>query len=510
MRVLFLPHNLRTQFFIELIQRLRKDEGWWVSIVNDEQSRKFHSQFIASEDDYLAPPDFSRPTPVDSDTEQQKKTKALIRECERITGIPASRVLLTGERDIGQSFSHGHYFHPQSALASAACRNSHAPQIILQRIFHFADSALDHLKPDLIIAGHNAHYNHLAICMCAAVRRIPVAFNRMSKIASGRAFWTARADMFNERSRSEFEKLRSEEREPSKQAIARLKEYTEAAQTVQHIAQRWQIASTSTIVSAHIRFALLAASRLNRFLHGRKGIPAPVWPHVYKYYRIGLMKVLQQKFFISIQAEKLGSRKYVYLALHKEPELAINLQAPGWRNQKNLIAMLSAALPFGYELLVREHRFNLGRRGSDYYRLISNYPNVVLVDALDDQFKYVQNANLIVTDNGSTGWEGLLFGKPVLCLAESFYSHGHLGRKVSDPSDLGQAMIEMLSEKHPDTRKRNRIIGLMLDAEYSTTVPVEAENYSQCIDLLKNLLADTKPLKNRSLLRDEGNEPSHV
>ena len=504
MRVLFLPHSLRTDFFTGLIQRLREDEGWRFSIVADEQGRKFYSRFLISEDDYLGPPDFSRPTPVDSETEQQKKIEKLIEECERITGIPASRVLLTGERDIGRTFGKGHYYYQGSALAAAACRSPQASQIILRRIFHFADSALDDLKPDLILAGHNAHFTHLVICMCAAVRGIPVVFNRMSKIASGRAYWTANVDLFNERSRSLFKEMRAEGKQPSEQAIARLKECVEAPKTVQHVAQRWQSAGATSIFKAHTRFALLAASRLNRFLHGRKGLPVPVLPRLYNYYRMGLLKVLQRKFFSSIQAEELKSRKYVYLALHKEPELAINLQAPGWRNQKNLIAMLSAALPFGYELLVREHRFNLGRRGSDYYRVISNYPNVVMVDALDDQFKYVQNADLVVTENGSTGWEGLLFGKPVLCLAESFYSHGGLGQRVSDPSDIGQTMIEMLLEQRPDTPERNRILGLMLDAEFRTTAHDETKNYSQSIDLLKDLLADTSVTENKNLTTGRG------
>jgi hypothetical protein len=310
--------------------------------------------------------------------------------------------------------------------------------------------------------------------------------------------------MFNETSRSIFEKLHAAGKQPGEQAVALLKQCVEEPKTVQQVAQRWQSASAKNIFKAHTGFALLAASRLNRYLRGRKGLPVPVLPRLYNYYRMGFMKVLQRRFYTSIQANELNSRRYVYLALHKEPELAINLQAPGWRNQKNLIAMLSAALPFGYELLVREHRFNLGRRGSDYYRVIRNYPNVVLIDALDDQFKYVQNADLIVTDNGSTGWEGLLFSKPVICLAESFYSHAGLGRRVSNPSDIGQTMIEMLLEKRPDTPERDRILGLILDAELRTTAPVAAGNYSQCIDLLKDLLADTRVTKNKNLTAGRG------
>ena len=68
-------------------------------------------------------------------------------------------------------------------------------------------------------------------------------------------------------------------------------------------------------------------------------------------------------------------------------------------------------IPFGYTLLIKEHRGTWGRRKTEFYTFLNNLPNVEFISPFDDQYKYIKNANLIITDNGSTGWEGILLKK---------------------------------------------------------------------------------------------------
>ena len=105
----------------------------------------------------------------------------------------------------------------------------------------------------------------------------------------------------------------------------------------------------------------------------------------------------------------------------------------------NTIRLLASVLPFGYKLLVREHRLNLGRRRTQAYGELAQLPNVVLIDPFDSQFKYLKHASLVVTENGSSGWEGLLLQRRVLLLSDAtFYQGCGQGVTVSDPDRLNR------------------------------------------------------------------------
>ena len=194
------------------------------------------------------------------------------------------------------------------------------------------------------------------------------------------------------------------------------------------------------------------------------------------------------RFFRSFSADALREMRYLYVAMHKDPEQALNGQAPFWSNQYNTMALLCSVLPAGYKLLVREHRRNAGRRPTRFYRDLSRLPSVVLVDAFDDQFKYITNADLIVTENGSTGWEGLLLGRRVITLADNFYQAAGLARRVREPEELAATVVEMLQQQPvKDAAAHDQALGWVLDAEWETTVPLDEDDAA--LDLLAEMLS---------------------
>ena len=72
------------------------------------------------------------------------------------------------------------------------------------------------------------------------------------------------------------------------------------------------------------------------------------------------LKFKEKKYFFEFPEFKLNSEKYIYLPLHKEPELALNYHSFETLNQLDLIKIISFSLPLGYKLFVKEHRFNSG------------------------------------------------------------------------------------------------------------------------------------------------------
>ena len=199
----------------------------------------------------------------------------------------------------------------------------------------------------------------------------------------------------------------------------------------------------------------------------------------------------RQKRMMSIFSEaELQKMKYIYLPFHKEPEMAINLQAYPWHSQKNTAKFLSALLPYGYKLLVREHRGVWGRRPTAFYHYLSKLPGVTLIDPFDPQFKYIRNADLIITENGSTGWEGLVLGRPVITMADTYYDGAGLAHRVVDHDQLGSALLEMLEQSSvSDAAVHDAALGHMLDAEWENSAPLDPAANSRTFELLARLYA---------------------
>jgi hypothetical protein len=180
--------------------------------------------------------------------------------------------------------------------------------------------------------------------------------------------------------------------------------------------------------------------------------------------------------------------RYVLIALHKDPEQALNQQAYVWANQFNTVSLISSSLPDGVRLLVREHRNNVGRRPTEYYKSMRILPGVVLIDGFDDQFKYIRNADVIVTENGSTGWEGLVLGRHVITLANNHYDGSGCARRAIDHDQLGSALLEALEQPaRPNPDAHDLALGRMLDAEWETSAPIEPVGNARALTLLDEL-----------------------
>ena len=162
-------------------------------------------------------------------------------------------------------------------------------------------------------------------------------------------------------------------------------------------------------------FASQVRARLRGVPHTQ---PDPALGMLFDQYRAAIAKRLHRGYFKSCSEDELKAMRFVYFPLHKEGEVALTFQAPPWYDQANTIRQLSISLPLGHKLLVREHRANHGRRSSRWYRYVSRLPNVVLVNSFDSQFMFLRHAALVVTENGTSGWEALLLGKPVITLAD--------------------------------------------------------------------------------------------
>ena len=243
-----------------------------------------------------------------------------------------------------------------------------------------------------------------------------------------------------------------------------------------YIASKWRGHAERGFLRWHVQYARTTVREALNWAGGQdRALAEPLGSRLGRYYLQLLMGVMQQRFLKSFDEDALAGMKYVYFPMHKEAELAQTLQATQWYDQRNTIRVLASMLPFGYRLLTREHRLNFGHRPTRFYRELSQIPNVTVIDPFDSQFKYLRHAELVVTENGSSGWEGLVLARRVLLLSETFYDSAGLGLRATDPDQLNQAILDLLAKPAvADADAHDYALACTIDAELETTFPMTA------------------------------------
>lgn len=114
--------------------------------------------------------------------------------------------------------------------------------------------------------------------------------------------------------------------------------------------------------------------------------------------------------------------RYVLYPLHHQPEASVDVYGSLNSNQVALIQTLSKLLPATHKLWIKEHKGAIGDRSIGWYRRIAALPNVRLIDAFQDIYGLIRNADLVVTISGTAAYEAALMGIPALGLAPVFFS----------------------------------------------------------------------------------------
>ena len=120
--------------------------------------------------------------------------------------------------------------------------------------------------------------------------------------------------------------------------------------------------------------------------------------------------------------------KYVYFAMHYQPERTTCPDGGRFNNQFLAISLLSQTLPSDWILYVKEHpsQFNFHSMGelgrwSGYYDEIAQLPNVRFVLLDTPSVELIGKAQAVATITGAVGWEALIKGIPVLCFGAAWY-----------------------------------------------------------------------------------------
>ncbi|MGB5811545.1 MAG: hypothetical protein WBG86_13490 [Polyangiales bacterium] len=114
--------------------------------------------------------------------------------------------------------------------------------------------------------------------------------------------------------------------------------------------------------------------------------------------------------------------RYVLYPIHFQPEASTLVQAPMYLDQLALVEDIAKSLPVGHQLYVKEHVSNRGRRPLAFYKRLRDTFGVRLLGPDEDTWSLIRGASAVAVITGTVGWEGLLFGKPVVTFGDVFYN----------------------------------------------------------------------------------------
>ena len=149
--------------------------------------------------------------------------------------------------------------------------------------------------------------------------------------------------------------------------------------------------------------------------------------------------------------EFTAGTNYYYYPLHLEPEATVLYYADGiYKNQIKLIENVAASLPPNHYLYVKDHP-----HGGDYrdyldYKRIKAIPNVKLLNPKIPGKLIISKSRGIITINGTSGFEAILYKKLVFTFGNIFYNLYTQTIHIKNIKDLRERIYENYNREISD------------------------------------------------------------
>jgi len=129
-------------------------------------------------------------------------------------------------------------------------------------------------------------------------------------------------------------------------------------------------------------------------------------------------KAILNKYF---QSSCIEDRYYLF-PLHYQPEASTMTFAQDYLNQLAFIENIVKHLPAGAYLYVKEHPAMMAYREIAFYRQLVKLPNVKLISPNETIRDLILNSQGIITLTSTTGYEAIIYDKPVFVFGNVFYN----------------------------------------------------------------------------------------
>lgn len=179
------------------------------------------------------------------------------------------------------------------------------------------------------------------------------------------------------------------------------------------------------------------------------------------------------------------TKPFVYVPLHYQPERTTSPQGGVFVDQMHMLRILSATLPSGWELYVKEHPSQWLVHGNDYnalrwrgiYRDMASLPGVRLVPASTDTFELIGKAKAVATITGIAAWEALMRGVPAVLFGYPWFLYAPGTFFVQGVETCGAALQSI---QNGQVIKKELFFGYLAELE-KVSIPGFVDGYGKQI-----------------------------
>lgn len=192
-----------------------------------------------------------------------------------------------------------------------------------------------------------------------------------------------------------------------------------------------------------------------------------------------------------------AGKKYLYVALHFQPEVSSQPRGGAYMDQFLLVEMLSHVVPDDVLVVVKENPIqdSLGR-DADFYDDMAKLRNVLWVSKSTNTFDLIENSLAVVTCTGSVGWEALFRSKPTIVFGHAFYALAKGVFNVKTTEECGQAIQAILRGENVPTLEDTYLFLKAMDQNAIHANISEMRQVHYFIspeDTVKNILEGIRP-----------------
>lgn len=187
-------------------------------------------------------------------------------------------------------------------------------------------------------------------------------------------------------------------------------------------------------------------------------------------------KSRQGKFYKDHSENVDLTKKYIYVALHYQPELTSQPLGDYYENQLLVIQMLRYYIPEDWYIYVKEHNkfSNSTNRPIEFYQELLDMKNVKLVNLDMGGFNLIENCVAVAAVTGTSGWEGLFKNKPFLMFGYHVLQNAPGVFKINSNKDL----VNALEKINQGVNIRKEDLLKYLKTVEDVTLPVNTTRYS--------------------------------
>jgi hypothetical protein len=314
---------------------------------------------------------------------------------------------------------------------------------ILEQECKFFETILDQANPDyFLVKAYTPHHTHLLYMMCKE-KKIKIMMTAQTRIP-GRTMISSDFDKFDNLIEKYDDNFQNDTLDDLRQKME-----NKLSNRLKAISKRWDY-EISKIKQLEVAIKFLKSTDFQEYQNYFPNYGKNIWNIFEEKLTSSKSKSKSISFLNKNSFRTIPEYiPFMFFPLHVEPERTISIDSPYYSNQLEIITNVARSLPIDYKLFVKEHPMQIvaGGRDLSFYKTILDLPNVCLIHPSIPSIELIKKCSLVITINGSAGFEGQFYGKPTIVFADSFYSSLTSVFKIENYSDLPKTIRHALTSK---------------------------------------------------------------